>query len=211
MVTTSARCSSSSSRTKAVSFVCRSLARRGRTPGRPAGISAKIPFSKNLRCAPTTFNSRFNPNFTGFRGANMASEKKRKRQEEAGAGSTKKAAGTPGGSVQVQYVDNSDVSGPVLGMQHFYNQSVVCTMLMNIQRRPLVLNFLRIFRSSRTNEPKSFPPETPQNCSSNRPTIPVLTSLRAKRRMEALRANSRTTSVYSTPRLAKCNYSPCEG
>ena len=47
----------------------------------------------------------------------MSSEKKRKRQEQGGERPTKKAAIAPGqGNVKVEYVDNDEVLGPIVGM-----------------------------------------------------------------------------------------------
>lgn len=47
----------------------------------------------------------------------MSSEKKRKRQEQGGERPSKKAAIAPAqGNVKVEYIDNDEMLGPIVGM-----------------------------------------------------------------------------------------------
>ena len=69
------------------------------------------PFSKKLSREPGR-----RPAYTTLHYSKMGSEKKRKRQEQNGERPAKKAAVAQAqGNVRVQYIDNDDVPGPIIG------------------------------------------------------------------------------------------------
>lgn len=60
----------------------------------------------------------------------MGSEKKRKRQEQNGERPTKKAAIAPAeGNVKVEYINNDDVPGPIIGIKSTLPTNLVSTSL----------------------------------------------------------------------------------